>query len=247
VDSATFFAATAGAFLLAGFVKGVIGLGLPTVSIGLLGLLMTPSQAAAILVVPSLVTNIWQAAAGGGLVALTRRMWPLLAGICFGTFVGATFLPHDDSGRATVWLGLLLVLYAAFGFVKGHFVVPSHAETWLGLLMGAATGALTVATGIFVIPGTPYIQSLKFDRDTLVQALGLSFTVSTFTLAMALAYAGQIQTSLAWPSIIALAAALAGMGLGQLFRGRVKEETFRLYFFAGLLLLGAHLALRGLL
>ena len=88
---------------------------------------------------------------------------------------------------------------------------------------------------------------MEFDRDKLVQALGLSFTVSTITLATALAYAGQIQTSLAWPSIIALAAALAGMGLGQLFRGRVKEETFRLYFFAGLLLLGAHLALRGLL
>jgi len=198
VDSATILAATAGAFLLAGFVKGVIGLGLPTVSIGLLGLLMTPSQAAAILVVPSLVTNIWQAATGGRLITLTRRLWPLLAGICIGTFIGAAFLPHDDSGRATVWLGLLLVLYAAFGFVKGHFIVPRHAETWLGLLIGAATGALTVATGIFVIPGTPYIQSLKFERDRLVQALGLAFTVSTTTLAMALAYADPDLACLAF-------------------------------------------------
>ena len=144
-----------------------------------------------------------------------------------------------------MWLGLALVLYAAFGFVKGHFAVPPHAETWLGLLVGAATGALTVATGIFVIPGTPYIQSLTFDRDKLVQALGLSFTVSTITLALALAYAGQVRSSLAWPSIVALAAALAGMGLGQLIRGRVKEETFRLCFFVGLMLLGTDLALRG--
>jgi uncharacterized membrane protein YfcA len=37
------------------------------------------------------------------------------------------------------------------------------------------------------------------------------------------------------------------MWLGQLMRGKVKPETFRLYFFIGLLLLGAHLALRGLL
>jgi len=92
MDSAAILVATAGAFALAGFVKGVIGLGLPTVSIGLLGLLMTPSQAAAILVVPSLVTNIWQAAAGGGLAALARRLWPLLAGICIGTFIGAALL-----------------------------------------------------------------------------------------------------------------------------------------------------------
>jgi uncharacterized protein len=121
VDSAAILAAIAGAFLLAGFVKGVIGLGLPTVSIGLLGLVMTPAQAAAILVVPSLITNVWQAAVGGGLLALTRRLWPMLAGICIGTVVGVMLLPHDDSGRATVWLGLALVFYAVFGLVKGHF------------------------------------------------------------------------------------------------------------------------------
>jgi uncharacterized membrane protein YfcA len=156
-------------------------------------------------------------------------------------------LPHDDNGRATVWLGLALAVYAALGLVKVEFFVPRHAETWLGLLMGAATGAITVATGIFVMPGTPYIQSMEFDRDKLVQALGLSFTVSTMTLAAALAYRGQVQTSLAWPSIVALAAALAGMGLGQLTRGKIKAETFRLCFFVGLMLLGLHLALRGLL
>jgi len=247
MDAPSTLVAIAGAFLLAGFVKGGIGLGLPTVSIGLLGLLMTPAQAAAILVVPSLVTNIWQAAVGGGLLALARRLWPLLAGICIGTTVGVVFLPRDDNGRATVWLGLALAIYAALGLVKVEFSVPRHAETWLGLLMGAATGAITVATGIFVVPGTPYIQSMEFDRDKLVQALGLSFTVSTITLAAALAYTGHVQTSLAWPSIVALVAALIGMGLGQLTRGEIKTETFRLCFFVGLMLLGLHLALRGLL
>ena len=247
VDSTIILAATAGAFLLAGFVKGVIGLGLPTVSIGLLGLLMTPAQAAAILVVPSLVTNIWQAVGGGDLIALARRLWPMLIGICLGTFVGAVLLPHDDTGQATIWLGVALALYSALGLVNVHFSVPRRAETWLGLVMGAATGAITVATGIFVMPGTPYIQSLKFERDKLVQALGLSFTVSTVTLALALAYAGQIRASLAGASLVALIAALAGMVLGQLVRGRVRAETFRVWFFVGLLLLGAHLALRGLL
>ena len=247
VDSTIILAATAGAFLLAGFVKGVIGLGLPTVSIGLLGLLMAPAQAAAILVVPSLVTNIWQAVVGGGLIALTRRLWPMLVGICLGTFVGAVLLPHDDTGQATIWLGVALALYAALGLLNVHFKVPQRSETWLGLVMGAATGAITVATGIFVMPGTPYVQALQFERDKLVQALGLSFTVSTVTLALALAYAGQIHASLAGVSLVALLAALVGMLLGQLARGRVRAETFRLWFFIGLLLLGGHLALRGLL
>ena len=247
MDSAIILAATAGAFLLAGFVKGVIGLGLPTVSIGLLGLLMSPAQAAAILVVPSFITKVWQAAAGGGLLVLSRRLWPMLAGICAGTLAGVVLLPHDDSGQATVWLGLALAVYAALGLVNVNLKVPRHAEIWLGLLMGTATGAITVATGIFVMPGTPYIQSLQFERDKLVQALGLSFTVSTVTLAMALAYAGQVGTSLAGSSAVALGAALVGMALGQLVRGRVRAETFRLWFFIGLVLLGAHLVLRGLI
>ncbi|HEY5166802.1 MAG TPA: sulfite exporter TauE/SafE family protein [Pseudolabrys sp.] len=247
MDSLPILSATAGAFLLAGFVKGVIGLGLPTVAIGLLGLLMTPAQAAAILVVPSLVTNIWQFVAGGELLALVRRMWPMLAGIALGTWIGAVLLPSGSSAQATVWLGVALAIYAGLGLIKVQFSVPPHAELWLGLVVGIATGAITVATAVFALPAVPYIQALKFERDRLVQALGLSFTVSTVTLALALYHAGEMHMALAWPSLVALGTALLGMRLGQMVRGRVREETFRLWFFLGLLALGLHLALRGVL
>lgn len=247
MDSWLLLAAVAAAFLLAGLIKGVIGLGLPTVAIGLLGLLMTPAQAAAILIVPSMVTNVWQAVAGGGVPALARRMWGLLAGICVGTFVGAVWLPSGSSGEATRWLGVALVLYAGLGLFNVHFSVPPRSETWLGLVMGFLTGAITVATGVFAVPGVPYIQALKFERDKLVQALGLSFTVSTVTLAVALSHAGEMRATLIVPSAAALASALAGMVLGQVVRTRVSPAAFRLFFFVGLLALGAHLALRGLL
>lgn len=238
--------AVAGIFLLAGFVKGVIGMGLPTVAIGLLGLMMTPAQAAAILLVPSLISNVWQFAVGGGIAALLRRLWPMLVGVCVGTFIGAVFLPHSGSGQATVWLGVALAIYAGLGLIKVQFSVPPRAELWLGLVMGTATGAITVATGVFALPGVPYIQALHMDRHRLVQALGLSFTVSTVTLALALQHAGEINTGLLWPSLLALAVVLVGMWLGQMVRGRIKPATFRLFFFVGILLLGAHLALRGL-
>ncbi len=171
----------------------------------------------------------------------------MLAGVCIGTFIGAVALPRGNGGHATVWLGSALVLYAGLGLIKIQFKVPPRTEVWLGLLMGTATGAVTVATGIFVLPGTPYVQALQFERDRLVQALGLSFTVSTITLAMALGYAGEINATLAWPALVALGTALIGMRLGQFVRGGVRPETFRLFFFLGLLLLGAHLALRELL
>jgi len=247
VHSYAILGITAGAFLLAGFVKGVIGLGLPTVAIGLLGLMMTPAQAAAIMVAPALITNVWQAMVGKSLLPLLKRLWPLLAGICLGTFIAAKWMPGANSGQATIWLGVALVLYAGLGLIKMDFHVSPSAERWLSLPVGALTGAITTATGVYVLPGTPYLHALKVDRHQLVQMLGISFTVSTLALGTALMHAGELGMSLATPVVIAIAASLIGMWLGQRVRGRVKEKTFRLWFFLGLLALGVHLALRGLL
>lgn len=240
-----FLAAVAGAYLLAGFVKGVIGLGLPAVAIGLLGLIVTPAQAAAILVIPSFVTNIWQSLAGGDLRALLRRLWPMLSGICIGTFIGALTLPRGEGEQARVWLGMVLAAYAMLGLLKVYFVVPPRAEGWIGFVVGVVNGVIAVATGVFAIPGVPYIQALRLDHDDLVQALGLSFTVSTAALALALWHAGELRLSLAGPAVAALVMALIGMRLGRILRGKVAPATFRFWFFLGLLALGTRLALSG--
>ena len=89
-------AAITSIFVLAGFVKGVVGLGLPTVAMGLLAVVMTPAQAAALLVVPSFLTNAWQAM-GRELWPLTRRLWSMLLGICVGTWAGAGMLTAADA------------------------------------------------------------------------------------------------------------------------------------------------------
>lgn len=230
-------------FLLAGFVKGVIGLGLPTVAIGLLGLVMAPVQAAALLIVPALVTNIWQAGAGPHLGPLLHRLWPMLLGIGLGTWVGAALFVVQG-GHATTALGVVLMVYAGVGLVSVRPRVPKRAEAWLSPVVGAATGLLTAITAVFVIPSVPYLHALALDRDELVQALGLSFTVSTLALAAVLAGGGLFRAELAGASLLALAAALAGMALGQRIRPRVRPELFRLGFLLGLLALGGHLALR---
>lgn len=238
--------ATAAIFLLAGFAKGVVGLGLPTIAMGLLGLMMPPAQAASLLVVPSLATNVWQMAAGPGLAPLLRRLWPMMLGIGIGTWAGAGLLTSAGD-RATTALGTVLVLYAVIGLTPVRFAVPDRAQAWLAPLVGAATGLVTAATGVFVVPAVPYLQALAMEKDELVQALGLSFTVSTLTLAASLTHDGVLDLSLAGGSLAALAPALAGMALGQRVRDRVRPETFRLCFLLGLLLLGGHLALKGAL
>jgi len=231
-------------FLIAGFVKGAIGLGLPTVSVGMLGLMMPPVQAAALLIVPSLVTNLWQLLAGPRFAPLARRFWPMLLAICIGTVAGAGPLAADSTGLATTWLGAALVVYALIGLSALRLCVPAHAEIWLSPLVGAATGLVTAATGVFVIPAVPYLQALALEKEDLVQALSLSFTVSTLALAAALARNGVFPVAIAGASVLALAPALIGMLLGQWLRLRVRPETFRFWFFIRLLALGALLALR---
>jgi uncharacterized membrane protein YfcA len=235
-------------FVLAGFVKGVIGLGLPTVAMGLLAVVMTPAQAAALLTVPSFLTNVWQAL-GAGLRPLLRRMWPMLLGICVGTWsmgawFGAGLLTADDG--ASVGLGAVLALYGLLGLSAVEISVPARLEPWLSPLIGAITGVVTAATGVYMIPSAPYLQALGLEKDDLVQALGLSFTVSTLALAGILVHAGSLGMSVAGVSLLALVPALLGMVLGQWVRARVRSRAFRICFFLGSLVLGAHLALRGL-
>lgn len=234
-------------FVLAGAVKGMIGMGLPTVAIAVLGLIMTPAQAAAILVLPTLVTNVWQAAAGRGFFMLLRRLWPVFAGILVGSWIGAVVLHSVASPWATTALGIVLMLYSALGLSKVHFSVPPKSEFWLAPLIGTVTGVIAVATGVFSLPALPYFDGLHFKRDDLVQALGMLFTVSSVALAAALVHGGVLHYSAAGLSVLALIASLVGMVLGQTVRGRVRPELFRKIFFIGLLLLGAHLALHGIL
>jgi uncharacterized protein len=239
------------AFLIAGLVKGVIGLGLPTVAIGLLGLVMPPAEAAALLVVPSLVTNVWQLAAGPGFMTLLLRLWPMLLGICIGTWgataAGAGLMAGGEADHAAGALGVALLVYACFGLSRARFRVPHRVETRFSLLVGVVTGAVTAATGVFVIPAVPWLQALDLRRDDLVQALGLSFLTSTIAMTAGLTEGGAFNTSMVGLSLLALIPALAGMALGQWVRTRAQPETFRRCFFLGLLALGGHLALQPLL
>ncbi|NVO12702.1 MAG: sulfite exporter TauE/SafE family protein [Rhodoplanes sp.] len=236
----------AATFLLAGLVKGTIGLGLPTVAMGLLGLAVSPAIAAAVLVVPSFVTNAWQMLSGPALAPLLRRLWPMLLGVVFGTLAGSRLFGLAGPGAAAL-LGAALAAYGVVGLAKVRLPRPTAArETWLGPLVGVLTGLVTAATGVFVLPAVPYLQALGLDKDDLVQALGLSFTVSTVALGAGLLQAQILDFALAGASLAALLPAAAGMGLGQLLRARVSEATFRTVFFAGLLVLGGYALLRGL-
>lgn len=234
-----------GTFLLAGTVKGVIGLGLPTVAMGLLGLAMLPAQAAALLIIPSTVTNLWQLAFGGHLSVLLKRLWLLLLLIVLGTGLGTLWLGMGSGAGVVRALGAALLVYALSGLFLPAFKVTPATERWLAPVCGLVTGLITAATGVFVIPAVPYLQALGLNRDQLVQALGLSFSVSTLALAAGLAWRGSLGGGEINASLLALAPALLGMWLGQALRQRISAVLFKRVFFIGMALLGAHLLISG--
>lgn len=234
-----------GSFLLAGTVKGIIGLGLPTVAMGMLGLAMLPAQAAALLIIPSTVTNLWQLAFGGHLSALVKRLWPMLLLIFLGTGLGSVWLGMGGGPWVVRGLGAALLVYALSGLFLPALRVDPATERWLGPLCGAVTGLITSATGVFVIPAVPYLQALGLNRDQLVQALGLSFSVSTLALAAGLAWRGTLGGGEISASMLALLPALLGMWLGQALRQRISAVLFKRVFFIGMALLGGHLLISG--
>ena len=232
-------------FLVAGTVKGVIGLGLPTVAMGLLGLAIAPAQAAALLIIPSIVTNTWQLAAGGRLRGLIKRLWPMQLGILLGTGLGMLWLSSDGGSWVVRALGMALLLYALSGLFLPVLRVAPRMENWLGPTCGLITGIITSATGVFVIPAVPYLQALGLSKNQLVQALGLSFSVSTLALAAGLYWRGSLGGGELNGSLLALLPAMLGMWLGQWLRQRISGALFKSVFFIGMALLGMHLLIAG--
>lgn len=233
-------------FLLAGWVKGVVGMGLPTVAMGALGLVMPPVQAAALLVVPSLVTNVWQFLAGPSVAGVTRRLATMLILVCIGTAIGIGFLTSGGSRWPAVALGAVLAAYGVLGLFLPRLAVGRRAESVLSPAVGLITGTLTGATGVFVVPAVPYLSALGFSKDELIQALGLSFTVSTIALAIGLGATGSFSQGLVLASVGAVVPTLVGMFAGQAVRDRIEAAAFRRWFFGAMIVVGAYMAVKEL-
>ena len=234
------------AFVLAGLVKGVVGMGMPIVAMGLLGLMMPTVEAAAILVVPSLVMNLWQMWIGPGLKPLVRRLATMLVGICLGTWLGIGFMTGSAQAWAPAALGAVMAVYGLMALFAPRFSMPPRHEPWASPAVGLSTGLIAGGTGLFVVPMVPYMSALGLTKDELIQGLGMCFVVCSVALGAALGFHGQITPALAGISTLALLPAGLGMYLGQRLRGRMQPEAFRRWFFRGLVALGIYMVARTL-
>ena len=244
-------AAAIAVFGVAGLVKGVVGLGLPTVSMAMLAVFMSPAQAAALLLLPSLVTNLVQMRPVAGLRPLFARLGWMQLGIVLGTLGGMALWGGVGSlAVARRALGLALLAYALWGLFGRSRQIPLRHQAWLGGLCGLLTGGITAVTGVFVVPAVAFLQSLGLARSVLMQAMGLCFTTSTLALGAGLFWQGQGLGAEADGPVMGLVAsglmlipALAGMHWGELLREKMAAERFKKLLMLSLMALGIYLGL----
>lgn len=229
--------------VLAGTVKGVFGVGLPAVSMGLLALIMPPVQAAALIVVPTLLTNIWQFASGPDVARMTLRFATMLAAIAVGTAMGISFLT-SSSPLVPLALGGVLMTYACVGLFLAPMRIPTRFENRISPVIGLLTGIINGATSVAAVPLVPYLNSMGLSRDELIQAMGLMFTVCIAALSVCLAWTGHLQFQSLGLSTLALAPVFVGLSLGKLIRTKLHADLFRKWFLVGLLALGGYTAAR---
>ena len=233
-------------FFGAGVTKGIVGGGLPVMSIGLLTMVTGLQEAIAIAVIPAFVTNLLQASQGGHFAQLIRRLWPYLLASALAVLIGTKLLISIDAAILTIVLGLVISIYSFLGAVGKEFSIAAKWQSIAGPIFGFLTGLIGGMTGSPAYPGLYFLNGLGFTRHQLVQAMGISFSVVTLTVALSMSRNNLITQHQFILSLMAIIPAIIGMTIGARIRHNMSENSFRKVFYIAMLVLGIYLIFRSI-
>lgn len=227
-------------FLLAGTVKGLVGLGLPTITIALTSLFLPLTEAIALIALPTIFTNVWQAAIGGQFRVIVRRQWPLIVPLVVSLYLTMWLVGQKGPSWAFLVLAAVLVLYSGLGLLRIRLHIHADLERPLAPVIGVVSGFVAGLVGVPIIPLMPYLQGLDIKPSELVQTLGVVLFATSLILTASLLFFGLLDGPRAIVSAVAVVPALAGMWIGQQVRLRLSVEQFRLAVFWALLVTGVY-------
>ena len=227
-------------FLLAGTVKGLVGLGLPTITIALTSLVLPLTESIALIALPTIFTNVWQAAVGGRFRVILKRQWPLIVPLMISLYVTMWLVGQKGPNWAFLVLAAVLIVYSGLGLLRIRLHIHADLERPLAPVIGVVSGFVAGLVGVPIIPLMPYLQGLDVKPTELVQTLGVVLCATSLTLTSSLLFFGLLDGPRAIVSAVAVVPALAGMWVGQQIRLRLSVEQFRLAVFWALLLTGLY-------
>ncbi len=237
-------ATSAAAFVAAGFIKGLIGFGFPVVALTVLTLAIGLFDALAMILVPTIVTNIWQALAGPYFREIISRMWLYFVVAMGSILLSSLFVVDVDVNWLTGLLGIVLLVFALSRLLNVEISVPREHESLWSVVLGFINGILTGFTGSFMVPSVLYMQALGFNKEMLVQAMGTFFALSTLMLTVSLGRNGLVTTQDATLSALALVPSFAGIYAGRWTRTRIDEAQFQTVFLMAMIVLGTFIIWR---
>lgn len=237
-------ATLAAAFAAAGFIKGLIGFGFPVVALTVLTLEIGLFDALAMILVPTIVTNIWQALAGPYFREIVSRMWLYFVVAMGSILLSSLFVVDVDVNWLTGLLGIVLLVFAISRLLNVEISVPREHESLWSAVLGFINGIITGFTGSFMVPSVLYMQALGFNKDMLVQAMGTFFALSTLMLTVSLVRNGLVTTQDATLSTLALVPSFAGIYAGRWTRTRIDESRFQTVFLVAMIVLGTYIVWR---
>ena len=232
------------AFLIGGFIKGAIGLGLPPVALAFMAAPMGVKAAMGIMLGPTIITNIWQALAGPSLMVLIRRLWSYLLAASVGIWFGVDILAATSGDFLLGALGLFLAVYSLVSLMSPQIPPPGHREKYLSPIAGGLGGIVFGLTGTFIVPGILYLQALGLKREMMVQALGLTFITISCSLAISFSRHQLVPWDMALIAGYAVVPTVIGLMFGTRLRHKISEAQFRRIFFIALLVAGVYMLVR---
>ena len=222
VDVAIFLFATFVAALVAGLAGFAFGLVAAAVWLHIL----TPLQTASLIIAFGLIVqgvSVWKLRHA----LQWHRLWPFLVGATLGVPAGAAILGWANPAYMRAAVGVLLILYSAYGLVRPTMqpilAGGAPADAGVGLLNGILGGATGLA-GIIVTVWCGLRGWPKDVQRAVFQPIGVAiFAMSALWLGVG----GAVNAETMRLFAIGLPVLLAGTWLGLKLYGRIDEAGFR--------------------
>ncbi len=234
-----------GAICFGGVVKGITGIGLPIVTISILVNFLDPLVSIAVVVVPIVVTNGWQAFRQGLHWPAFRRFGPMI--VCFLVLLlaSARLVVELDTRTLFGVLGVAVAIFSGSNLFKPRALALQPAtERWAGPIAGTLGGILGGMTTIWGPPMMMYFVLLKLDKDTWVRVVGLVWFTGSLPLTYAYWQNGMLNAETTPLSVFACAPGMVGILIGEYIRKFIDQETFAKVLLIALLLIGLNLIRR---
>jgi len=236
----------AGALFAGGLSKGATGLGLPPIATPIIAMVTDVPTAIGLIAVPFFVSNLWQTASSGFLVASARRFWKLLLALPAGVAVGGAITSYSDPDLLFALLGAIVAVFAATSLLRPGLHLPEGMESSLAIPVGFSAGVIGGLSSLVAPILASFMLSLKLEPDEFVGGIGLMFCVTGLSLTLMSAGLGLLPPGGWIAALLAVVPVVAGQVAGRAMRRHIDAVTFRRIVLVVLLLIGLNLLRRAI-